>query len=354
MPDATHGTVRSTGADDLERCGVRIVMVNSFHLMMRPGVSAIRSLGGIKAFLGWSHAVATDSGGFQAYSLIRQSSRYGRVTDEGVVFIQEGKGKKLLLSPAKAVQNQLRIGGDILFCLDDCTHPDDEMSVQEVSVKRTVAWALACKETFERSLDRRELPAHERPKLYGIVQGGRDAQLRRVCAEELLGAGFDGFGYGGWPIDAEGELLYDMLALTRSLIPQQFPMHALGVGHPESVVRCARLGYALFDSALPTRDARRGRLYTFKGGKPSIAGASRDWFKVVFIEDARFARDRRPVSEACHGLCCSHYSRGHLRHLKVIEDGLFNRLATVHNLTFMAQLTALLRSEAIEDRCLTP
>jgi queuine tRNA-ribosyltransferase len=126
-------------------------------------------------------------------------------------------------------------------------------------------------------------------------------------------------------------------------------MHALGVGHPDSVVKCARLGYALFDSALPTRDARRGRLYTFAGPAPHIAAELRDWFQPVFIEDERYARDRRPLSEACTGICCTRYSRGYLRHLKLIEDGLFNRLATLHNLTFMSQLTALLRDQSGVD-----
>jgi len=342
MPDATYGTVRATGADDLERADIRIVMTNSFHLMMRPGISAVRSLGGVKAFLGWSKVVATDSGGFQAYSLIRQNSRYGRVTKEGLVFVPENDSKKLLLTPEKVILNQWRLGSDILFCLDDCTHPDDAASEQQVSVERTIAWAKACKVAFEQLVGRGDVG--ERPRLFGVVQGGRDPALRRRCAEALLEIGFDGFGYGGWPIDAEGELLHDMLALTRELIPREFPMHALGVGHPESVVKCARLGYQLFDSALPTRDARRGRLYTFAGEAPHIASALRDWFQPVFIEDERYARDRRPLSEHCRSLCCTRYSRGTLRHLKVIEEGLFNRLATVHNLTFMSQLTALLRA----------
>jgi queuine tRNA-ribosyltransferase len=343
MPDATYGTVRATGADDLERADIRIVMTNSFHLMMRPGISAVRSLGGVKAFLGWNKVVATDSGGFQAYSLIRQNARYGRVTEDGLTFVPENDSKKVQLTPDKVILNQLRLGSDILFCLDDCTHPDDAASEQQLSVERTIAWARACKTAFEQFVERRE---GERPRLYGVVQGGRDPALRRRCAEELLAMGFDGFGYGGWPIDAEGALLHDMLALTRQLIPREFPMHALGVGHPDSIVKCARLGYALFDSALPTRDARRGRLYTFAGAAPQLARELRDWFRPVYIEDERYARDRRPLSEACTGICCTRYSRGYLRHLKLIEDGLFNRLATLHNLTFMSQLTSLLRLES--------
>jgi queuine tRNA-ribosyltransferase len=351
MPDATYGTVRATGADDLERADIRIVMTNSFHLMMRPGISAVRSLGGVKAFLGWNKVVATDSGGFQAYSLIRQNPRYGRVTAEGLTFVPENDSKKLLLTPEKVILNQLRLGSDILFCLDDCTHPDDAASEQQVSVERTISWGRDCKAAFERLIERRG--EGERPRLFGVVQGGRDPALRRRCAEELLAIGFDGFGYGGWPIDAEGELLHDVLALTRELIPRQFPMHALGVGHPESIVKCARLGYQLFDSALPTRDARRGRLYTFAGA-PHIASELRDWFQHVYIEDERYARDHRPLSEACPGICCTRYSRGYLRHLKVIEDGLFNRLATLHNLTFMSQLTALLRRPAGAEPCASP
>jgi queuine tRNA-ribosyltransferase len=334
------------GCDDLERAGVQILMANAFHLMLRPGIATVRSLGGLHSFLGWQQTIATDSGGFQAYSLIRQNKRYGHLDDRGLTFIPEGSREKLLLTPEKAIQNQLRLGSDLLFCLDDCTHPDDDAREQSLSVERTMQWARACRSAFDSGLAQlRADDSRPRPMLYAVIQGGRSESLRRQCAQALLEIGFDGFGYGGWPIGEDGHLLRESIALTRELIPREFPMHALGIGHPASVVECARMGYSLFDSALPTRDARRGRLYAFRSPTPAAHGTPEDWLEMVFIEDDRYWKDSRPVSETCTGICCTRYSRGYLRHLKQIEDGLYSRLATIHNLTFMTQLTAVLRTE---------
>jgi queuine tRNA-ribosyltransferase len=348
MPDATYGVVRATGPDDLERAGVRIVMTNAFHLMIRPGITTVRALGGVKSLLGWNGVVATDSGGFQAFSLIRQNSRYGRIDAHGLTVIPEGATDRISLTPEKAVQNQLRLGGDILFCLDDCTHPSDPADQQELSVRRTIAWARDCKEAFVHGLAQRrtDLDAPDRPRLFGVIQGGRSPELRRACAEALLEIGFDGYGFGGWPIDEDGELLRDMLQLTRELVPRPFPMHALGVGHPGSVAACSRMGYDLFDSALPTRDARRGRLYAFRSVDPDLRRDPKEWLETVYIQDERHMKDDRPLSEGCTGPCCTRHSRGYLHHLHRIEDALYLRLATLHNLAFMRRLTDLLRHEA--------
>lgn len=345
MPDATYGVVRGTGADDLERAGIRIVMTNAYHLMLRPGITTLKALGGVKKFLGWSGVVATDSGGFQAFSLIRQNSRCGRIHDGGLTITPEGATDKILLTPDKAIQNQLRLGGDILFCLDDCTHPNDTQAEQELSVRRTVKWARGCKVAFDRGLAGRSVDDARRPRLFAVVQGGRTPALRQACAEELLGMGFDGFGFGGWPIDEDGNLVQDMLELTRQLIPKEYPMHALGVGHPVSIMACARMGYDLFDSALPTRDARRGRLYAFRG-EPALHANPAEGIEMVYIQDDRHMKEERPLSPDCPGVCCARYSRGYLQHLWRVEDSLFARLATIHNLTFMRRLTDLLRVEA--------
>lgn len=350
MPDATHGVVRATGADDLERAGVRILMTNAFHLMLRPGITTLRALGGAKKFLGWSGVIATDSGGFQAYSLIRQNSRYGCIHDNGLTVLPDGATDKIALTPEKAIQNQLRLGGDILFCLDDCTHPSDALAEQELSVRRTISWARSCREAFDRVLNERHIDVGERPRLFAVVQGGNNVALRKTCAEALLEIGFEGFGFGGWPINEDGELVRDMLELTRSLIPERFPMHALGVGHPASVVECTRMGYDLFDSALPTRDGRRGRLYSFKDVAPDLSKDSQDWFKMIYIQDERYMKDARPLAFDCPGPCCTRYSRGYLRHLCRIEDALFYRLATLHNLIFMRRLTDFLRIAMVSRR----
>jgi queuine tRNA-ribosyltransferase len=178
--------------------------------------------------------------------------------------------------------------------------------------------------------------------LFGVIQGGGSYELRKQCAEALLEIGFDGFGYGGWPLDAQGRLLTDIITYTRSLIPAQYPMHALGVGHPDNVVECTRIGYGLFDSAMPTRDARHGRLYVLHC---QAQRTGEKWFSYLYINDEKHIKSDEPVSAVCDCLCCTHYTRGYLHHLFKINDSLFFRLATIHNLRFMTMLCARLREE---------
>jgi queuine tRNA-ribosyltransferase len=339
MPDATHGVVRAVGPDDLEAAGVRMIMTNSLHLARRPGVTTVQALGGAARMIGWNGPIATDSGGFQAFSLIRQNPRLGSISPEGFVFSTEIGGKPIRITPQKSIQNQLRLGSNLLFCVDDCTHPDSSLPEQELSVQRTIAWAAQCKRAFDKGIADRRLPTERQPKLFAVIQGGRSPELRKRCAEALLAIGFDGYGYGGWPLDNEGQLLAETLALTRELVPSHLTMHALGVGHPASVVACAQMGYRLFDSALPTRDARRGRLYCFRADKPDLMKSAQEWLEFVYIQDEKHIKEDRPLSNYCNLICCRRFSRGYLRHLAKLEDALFYRLATIHNLNFMRQLT---------------
>jgi queuine tRNA-ribosyltransferase len=180
----------------------------------------------------------------------------------------------------------------------------------------------------------------QRPLLFGVVQGGGSFELRKRCAEALLEIGFDGFGYGGWPLDRQGILLTDIITYTRQLIPAQYPMHALGVGHPANVAACAKIGYGIFDSAMPTRDARHARLYVFTEGADAL---NRKWFAYRYVNDDKYIKHDEPVSRLCDCLCCQRYSLGYLHHLFKIGDSLFFRLATIHNLRFMSMLTQRLR-----------
>lgn len=345
LPDATLGAVRAVDARDLREAGVEAVVMNVFHLMQRPGSTTIGALGGLHRMAAWDGPIVTDSGGFQAYSLIRQNPRAGRIADSGLTFLPEGAERKFQLSPEKSVQLQLAYGSDIVVCLDDPTHVDDGPAEQERSVERTVRWARRCRDEFDRQVRQRRM-GDERPLIFGVVQGGGDLELRRQCAEALLAIGFDGFGFGGWPLDAQGRLLDAILAHTRALIPPHLPMHALGVGHPESVVACARMGYQLCDSALPTRDARAGRLYAFTAdpGAPGFRVSGR-WFDQVYAADRKHIKAAGPIFPGCDCHSCRHYSLGYLHHLHKVGETLFLRLATVHNLRFMARLMALLRAE---------
>ncbi len=342
LPDATLGVVRAVDSVDLTNCGINGLVMNTFHLMQHPGSSTVQALGGLHTMCGWPRPILTDSGGFQAYSLIRQNAKYGRLTNDGILFYPEGSKRKLQLTPEKCIQLQMSYGADILMCLDDCTHVDDAPEMQRESVRRTIAWAARCRKEFDRLSKQKKLSEGERPLLFGVIQGGGAEELRRECAEALLDIGFDGFGYGGWPLDADGELLADLLGYTRDLVPLAYPMHALGVGHPASIASCAAMGYGIFDSALPTRDARRSRLYTFTAENAQPVAHHADWFRFLYINDDKYIKAKEPISPHCDCLTCRNYSRGYLNHLHRANDAAFMRLTTIHNLRFMAQLMARL------------
>jgi queuine tRNA-ribosyltransferase len=331
LPDATFGVVRSADAADLEGCKVTAVVMNTFHLMQTPGSSTIQSLGGLHRMSGWQRPIVTDSGGFQAYSLIHQNPKNGSLTDRGILFRAEGTDRKIQLTPEKTIQLQISYGADVVICLDDCTHAEAADEAQRDSVRRTVAWAARGKAEFERLVAEKRLDP--RPHLFAVIQGGKSRELRRECAEALLQIGFDGFGYGGWPLDSQGRLLTDILAYTRELVPARFPLHALGVGHPQNVVDCARMGYGLFDSAMPTRDARHGRLYALRG-----PGLIENWFGYIYAGDDKHIKTAQPVDAGCDCACCARYSLGYLHHLFKLNDSLYLRLATLHNLRFMTRL----------------
>ncbi|MBK8025730.1 MAG: queuine tRNA-ribosyltransferase family protein [Chloroflexi bacterium] len=339
LPDATRAVVRGVDSEDLERCGVPGLVMSTYHLMQHPGSSVVTSHHGLHNLSGWRGPIITDSGGFQVYSLVRENPKYGSLTEKGMVF-RTDDGSKYNLTPEKSIQLQVSYASDVVYCLDDCTHPDADDASQIDSVRRTIKWAKRCREVFDQLIEGKRLDENSRPRLFAVVQGGAVPALRKACAEALLEIGFDGYGYGGFPLDGENRLVEDMFAYLRELIPAQYPLHALGVGHPGHVKTCADMGYTIFDSALPTRDARRGRLYRLLGD-PSMGGT--DWFEFLYLEDGRHTRTAVPISDTCDCATCARYSIGYLHHLFEIEDALYVRLATIHNLRFMTRLMELLR-----------
>ncbi len=340
FPDGTRGVVRTVDAQDLRRCKVPGIVVNTLHLTNTPGVGLIKSQGGIHSFMGWDGPVISDSGGFQAMSMIRENARYGTISDAGIAFTNvDLKGQpRIKLTPEKSIQVQFALGSDIVICLDDCPSPQASRDEVGESVRRTVAWAARCRTEFDRQVQSRRLELGERPLLFGVIQGGFDRDLRRRCADGLLPLGFDGFGFGGWPLDADDNLAVDTLAHTAALMPAGSCKYALGVGSPEHIARCVEMGYTLFDCVLPTRDARHHRLYCW-----SSAGDALD-YEYLYINDERYKRDSRPVSEWCDCPCCTHYTRSYLHHLFAIRDTLAQRLATLHNLGFYSRLMSKLQA----------
>lgn len=345
LPDATYGLVRAVDALDIKNAHIEAVVMNTFHLMQKPGTSTIQALGGLHQMSGWDRPIITDSGGFQAYSLIRQNPKFGSMNNKGINFQPEGSNRKFQLTPEKSVQLQLAYGADVVICLDDCTHVDAADEEQELAVNRTIAWAKRCRQTFDQLVKEKKYEEGKKPLLFGVVQGGGLQTLRKKCADALLEIGFDGYGFGGWPLDGEGNLLTDILTYTRALIPQKFPMHALGIGHPYNVLTCYQLGYDIFDCAMPTRDARHGRLYGFVNPADTPqAGLTGKWLKYIYINDEEHIKANQGITPGCDCLTCTQYSRGYLHHLFKMNDSLYHRLATIHNLRFMTQLCDRIRT----------
>jgi queuine tRNA-ribosyltransferase len=348
FPDATYGFVRSLSSEDLRSVGVQGVEMNSFHLMQKPGSTVISALGGLHKMSAWPGLIMTDSGGFQAYSLIRQDAKFGKLQNDGIIFYPEGSKRKLQLTPEKSIQLQLGYGSDLLVCLDDCTHVDASRSEQEASVNRTIAWARTSRTTYDRLIKNRKFEGNTRPLLFAVIQGGAEFDLRKRCADALLEIGFDGFGFGGWPLDNEGHLISDILSYTRSLIPGQFPIHALGIGHPVSIAACFKMGYEMFDCAMPTRDARHGRLYA-RTSALAMPSDEPGWFEFKYVNSEVNVRASGPVYEGCDCPLCTTYSLGYLYHLYKLQDPSYFRLATLHNLRFMRQLMDSLRVNATTE-----
>ena len=338
LPDATRGFVRCVDHQDLIQCGVKGLVMNVFHLLKKPGKTTIKALGGLHTMYNWNFPIFTDSGGFQAYSIIRENKKYGYISDNGINFRDEHTKKLIKLTPEKCIQYQLQFDTDVAICLDECTHVDDPAEAQELSVNRTIQWAIRCKEEFLRRVTTKKSSRRDKkPLLFAVIQGGGILELRLKCIKALLEIGFDGFGFGGWPFNASGELLLDILDFTRENIPRKYPLHALGVGHPYHIARCLQHGYTICDSALPTRDARDGRLYFWKYPLSELSNnIERDnWLGRVFINDKKYLKDRYPISPSCDCFTCCNYSRGFLHHLYKTKDDLYRRLATIHNLKFI-------------------
>ncbi|MCL2372579.1 MAG: tRNA guanosine(34) transglycosylase Tgt [Defluviitaleaceae bacterium] len=335
FPDGTRGVVRCVDASDLAACGVQGVVMNTYHLMTKPGAATVKAMGGLHRFSGWDGTIITDSGGFQVFSLLRENSSLGEIRPNEIIFRRDGK--KTVLSPEKCIQSQLAYGADILMALDYCTHPDDPPELQKKAVDVTIRWGKKCMDTFK--------SMRGEGQLFGIIQGGNHNDLRQECAQALLDMGYSGFGFGGWPLDGDGRLTEEILAHTAQLIPPGHVKYAMGIGRPENIVACVKMGWQLFDCVIPTREARHNRLYIFNEDyqSPTDIDTSNNFYKHMYILDDIYRRDGAPISKICDCHTCRNYSRGYLRHLLSIGDGLGLRLATIHNLRFFTMLMEALQ-----------
>ena len=325
MPVGSLGNVRSLDTDDLMKMGYGLMLNNAYHLYLRPGHKVIEELGGLHAFSTWPGAILTDSGGFQVFSL----AKFCKVTDEGVTFQSHIDGSAHFISPERAIEIQESLGADIIMAFDQCIAlPSSEDQVRGAT-RRTLLWAHRC------------LAAHRKPgqALFGIVQGGLDAELRVQAARDLVPLGFDGFAVGGLSVGEDKSDMYRILEVTAPELPSSKPRYLMGVGMPEDLVEGVARGIDLFDCVVPSRHGRTGWLFT-TGGR-------------VLIKQARYARDEAPVDAECRCPVCARYSRAYLHHLFIVKEMLGARLNTIHNLWFFAELMRQIR-ESIQQGSFGP
>ena len=361
MPDATRATVRGVSPEDLECSGIGALVVNTYHLFLQPGAELVARAGGIHRFMHWDKPVLSDSGGYQVFSLIHKNPLLGKITEEGAEFRVPESGDKKLLTPEISIQVQFDLGVDMMVCLDDPRPNDITYDEMAESVERTIRWAKRCKEEFVRQVEARGLTDATRPLIFGVVQGGKEKDLRTRCATALVEIGFDGYGFGGRHIDEEGNFLAAIVEHTASVIPAESPRFALGVGKPEDIVRFYEAGWDMFDCVIPTREGRHGRLFvdlqlttnneqqTTNNGKLRAENeqqttnntqqvAEELFYTTINIRNEQFRDDLTPVDQSCDCELCTHYTRSYLRHLVVMNEPLALRLASIHNLRFYARL----------------
>ncbi len=260
----------------------------------------------------------------------------GSVTNRGFIYRLEKGGKKRTLTPEKCIRKQFQIGSDVMFSLDYCTHPDSDENFQRKSVEITIQWALRCRQEFDRQLQNVKNPK-KHPLIFAVIQGGNSRELRKVCFEQLFEIGFDGYGFGGWPVDKNGSMV-EAVEMVAEFVPNHFPLHGLGIGKPENIVKAFKMGFNLFDCVLPTRDARHRRLYVYNDKIENLNLLDEGFYSYHYIHDNKFIRDTKPVDPYCDCFCCQNYSRAFLHHLLKIDEPLVNRLATIHNLRFYSRL----------------
>jgi queuine tRNA-ribosyltransferase len=327
MPVGTLASVKGVPQDFLEELGVQILLGNTYHLYLRPGVEPVRKLGGLHRFMAWPRAILTDSGGFQVFSL----PDLRRVTEEGVTFRSHLDGSSHFFTPESAMDAQIGLGADIMMAFDECTEYPADRERMRASMELTLRWAERSKRHFEEH--KREVPRNKgdvraaisacsgaTQSLFGIVQGGMDHELRKESAARTIEIGFPGYAIGGLSVGEPRALTREVVQSTLEHLPADKPRYLMGVGTPEEIVEYANLGIDMMDCVLPTRAARHGLLFTSEGK--------------ISIKQARYTGDEAPLDPNCACRVCQRYSRAYLRHLYAANEVLAQVLNTIHNLSF--------------------
>ena len=328
MPVGTLATVKGVPQDTLEELGVQILLNNTYHLYLRPGVEVVRQLGGVQKFMAWDHPILTDSGGFQVFSL----SDLRKVTEDGVAFRSHLDGSSHFFSPESAIAAEIGLGADIIMAFDECTEHPAEYARTQASMEMTLRWAARSKKYFEDhksevpwfaegpALAKRRLERGTHQTLFGIVQGGMFPDLRRESAQRTVELDFPGYAIGGLSVGEPRSMTYEMVDAAMRFLPEDKPRYLMGVGTPEEIVHYVAMGVDMMDCVLPTRAARHGLLFTSEGR--------------LTIKNARYATDDGPLDPNCACRVCARYSRAYLRHLYASNELLAQVLNTVHNLAY--------------------
>ena len=357
MPVGTAATVKTVQQETLEHigangAGAEIILANTYHLYLRPGHEPIRRLGGVHRFMSWTRPMLTDSGGFQVFSL----AKLRKVTDDGVEFRSHLDGSKHFFSPEHSMEAQIALGADIMMVFDECVETPATWERTRDSMGLTHAWAARSKAYFE--AHKHEVPwssesagqrvsesaatpslAGRHQTLFGIVQGGMYADLRRESAERLVEMGFEGYAIGGLAVGEPREVTREMIARSLEILPADKPRYVMGVGYPDEIEEYAKMGVDMMDCVLPTRAARHGLL--FRSPEADEDGSA----VRMNIKRVEFAEDQRPIDAACGCLVCQRYTRAYLRHLFVAKEPLGATLNSINNLTFYLDTMERVRGE---------
>jgi queuine tRNA-ribosyltransferase len=320
MPVGTRGAVKGITPAHLAETGSSVILANTYHMLIRPGIDVVESLGGLHTLMNWQGPILTDSGGFQVFSL----STLNRIGDDGVEFASHIDGAKLYIDAKVATVAQNRLGADIIMCFDECTPNPCEPERLTKAVERTIRWARQCKEV------------HQNPKqlLFGIVQGGLDMNLRRFCADNLISMDFDGYALGGLSVGESHEQMVETVGFTAPLLPINKPRYLMGVGMPIDLVAAVRAGVDMFDCVLPTRNGRNAFAFTEAGP--------------IRLRNSIFLKDTSPVEPGCTCYCCRNFSKGTIRHFFNVGEMLGPILLSLHNIAYYQRLMNEIRRR-IED-----
>lgn len=350
MPDATRAFVKFLSNDDIKKAGVVPMVVNTYHLFLQPGMETIKKAGGVHKFMNYNKPLLSDSGGFQVFSLVHKNPKMGKITDNEVIFRSPMSGEKHIITPEKSIQIQFDLGVDMIVCFDD--PPPNNYKKEKISdaVERTIRWAKRCLIEYDKQIKKRKLTDKTRPLIFSVIQGGEYIDLRKRCVDGLItvskevGRDWDGYGFGARHVDAKGFFMEEVLKATAGFIPENSLRFALGIGTPEDIVRCYKLGWDMFDCVIPTREGRHGKLF-IRDEKIKIADLLSDkkrksykFYKTISIKNSKFKNDFSLLDKNCDCELCQNHTKAYVNHLFRSGDPLGMRLAAIHNLKFYSRL----------------